>query len=299
MIWFNILKIFLQNNSGFVNGSQWGDILNGSNGDEFIVGGGSGDIIRGFSGNDLIVGGGFSDGDINQTVSFFGHHASHHVINNLKQDGDDLLVGGYGHDTIIGAGWHDGLVEDNGKFELGEVVAAPFDPDLTHHSNSNVIYAGPGNDLAVGANFADIIEGSRGNDKIYGLGGHDILNGGSSDTSNNYYDENDTIDGGSGDDLIIGGSGNDFMTGGQGSDIFSFGKYFGRDEISDFGISKEDQDKLDLSDIDGLSLSNIMASATYNDEGTTLNISVHGTITLLGIDQIQLEELADAGQILL
>lgn len=303
MGWYSILKYFLRTNEGFVKGSNWGDVLNGTGGNEFIVGGGGGDILNGFSGDDLIVGGGFSDGAIKQTLSAYGARPHQYNTEWLKHDGGDLLVGGYGDDTIVGGGWHDGLVADNGQVELGEIVAAPFNPDLIGHVNGNAIFAGPGDDFAVGANFGDVIEGGRGNDKIYGLDGHDVLRGGTSNESKKWiYDGNDTldggggndlIDGGSGNDLIIGGAGNDALYGGIGSDTFVFASGSGHDRVGDFNANEDTLD-LTLAPADFTSLAEVTVAASEVSQngytGVLIDLGEGNSAFIVGISVIDLTE---------
>jgi Ca2+-binding RTX toxin-like protein len=61
----------------------------------------------------------------------------------------------------------------------------------------------------VGADKADILNGTDGSDAIYGLGGNDWING---------LAGNDFLKGGGGTDIINGGPGNDFIIGGTEAD---------------------------------------------------------------------------------
>jgi Ca2+-binding RTX toxin-like protein len=70
-----------------------------------------------------------------------------------------------------------------------------------------------GDDVLIGTNLADRINGGDGDDDIYGGGGADILWGGSG---------NDYIDSGTGADYIGGGAGDDTMLGREGADVFAF-----------------------------------------------------------------------------
>jgi hypothetical protein len=97
---------------------------------------------------------------------------------------------------------------------------------------------GPGDNVLVGTNGRDFLDGGRGDDTIYGKGGNDRplpfrfgLVGGFGD---------DTIDGGGGDDHIAGyelgrarDRGEDTMTGGSGRDVLDGGR--GADTISGEG----------------------------------------------------------------
>lgn len=303
MGWYSFLQDLFRQQSGLINGSHAGDVLNGNGGDGFIIGGGGGDILNGFGGNDLIVGGGFSDGENLQTLSRYGASHSRFSINGPEYDGADIITGGSGNDTLIGAGWQDGLVADNGLFELGEVVAAPFDPNLKHNIPSNVIFGESGNDVVVGANFSDVIFGGTGNDHIYGLDGRDVLFGGGNNGKQNYKDQGrDTIDGGGGNDTINGGGGSDVLTGGGGSDIFVFDRGFGADTVTDFDVAGSaggDVDILDFSGIKGLTLHGLQSAATISDAGAILTIGSQGSILLPDIDAAGLQTMFDSGQIVI
>ena len=100
-----------------------------------------------------------------------------------------------------------------------------------------------GDDVIIGTDSDDIIDGLAGNDRIRGQNGDDIINGGDGDDYiHGGYGANtlsggagdDEIDGGSGDDVIIGGTGNDDLDGSSGSDIYRFALGDGEDRISDF-----------------------------------------------------------------
>lgn len=64
----------------------------------------------------------------------------------------------------------------------------------------------------------DTIDGGSGQDVIFGQGGNDSLSGGQGDDDIDGGDGNDVLDGGQGQDELIGGAGNDTLTGGTGDD---------------------------------------------------------------------------------
>ncbi|MEI6651068.1 MAG: DUF4347 domain-containing protein [Chlorobiaceae bacterium] len=70
-------------------------------------------------------------------------------------------------------------------------------------------------------NEEDTINGLSGNDSVSGLGGNDIINGDSGNDVINGGDGHDTINGGSGNDVLNGGAGNDSLNGGSGNDSIS------------------------------------------------------------------------------
>ena len=86
----------------------------------------------------------------------------------------------------------------------------------------NVIQGGAGNDIIFGSNVENRIEGGDGSDIIYGGNNNDELIGGDGD---------DTIYGQGGDDKLYGGAGQNKLNGGQGLDEYHIGE--GLDIISD------------------------------------------------------------------
>lgn len=130
------------------------------------------------------------------------------------------------------------------------------------------------NDVLDGAIGDDLIYGWRGNDILGGLGGDDSLWGGIG---------HDQIFGDDGDDLLVGGVGRDVLTGGAGSDTFAFGRYSGRDTITDFDVSEDT-----LLFGGGVSISNVSVRDVDGDGQADLALSlgadgVDGTLVLLGV----------------
>jgi Ca2+-binding RTX toxin-like protein len=76
-----------------------------------------------------------------------------------------------------------------------------------------------GNDLLIGTDGADSLDGGNGNDCIIGNGGDDLLEGGNGDDVIVGGLGADTISGGGGINVIFGGAGNDTISGGNRSDL--------------------------------------------------------------------------------
>jgi hypothetical protein len=79
-------------------------------------------------------------------------------------------------------------------------------------AGNDYIFAGDGNDSALGRGGKDIIDGGDGNDKLDGGIGDDSLNGSAGD---------DSVVGGDGKDTLVGGAGNDSINGGAGDDVLN------------------------------------------------------------------------------
>jgi Ca2+-binding RTX toxin-like protein len=88
---------------------------------------------------------------------------------------------------------------------------------------ASVINGGDGNDTLGAGNGADTIDGGNGNDLIAGYGGNDTILGGSGNDTLFGNDGADTISGGIGNDSILGGNGNDSLSGGDGHDTLNGG----------------------------------------------------------------------------
>ncbi|MCT7966894.1 CAP domain-containing protein [Laspinema sp. D1] len=75
-----------------------------------------------------------------------------------------------------------------------------------------------GDDIIIGSNDGELINGNQGRDRIYGTGGNNFMRGGMDDDTLVGADGNDTINGNQGNDAIFGGNGQNLLRGGQGND---------------------------------------------------------------------------------
>ncbi|MFA7946372.1 retention module-containing protein [Pseudomonas brenneri] len=121
----------------------------------------------------------------------------------------------------------------------------------------------------------DTLLGGSGDDILFGQGGNDYLDGGKG---------NDILLGGTGNDTLIGGKGNDILIGGTGADTFVWSAGdTGNDVIKDFKASEGD--RIDLRDLlkgetDG-TIDNFLKLTTV-DNVTTLQISSEGKLNAAG-----------------
>jgi Ca2+-binding RTX toxin-like protein len=102
-----------------------------------------------------------------------------------------------------------------------------------------------GNDLFVGSNKRDYLDGFRGNDTINGNAGNDTLLGNAGDDKLLGGLGSDLLTGGAGADKLSGGRGIDTLAGGKGNDVFVFDaplSVLNRDRIVDFHNSTGDND---------------------------------------------------------
>ena len=128
-----------------------------------------------------------------------------------------------------------------------------------------------GNNILIGTNDADRIDGLGGNDTLKGFGGDDIMNGG---------DGNDIINAGSGDDIIDGGQGVNTLTGGGGNDIFvvSSQSAYGN-TITDFSAG----DRIDLSYFGVSDFASLQFVIGQSGSDTVISLGHYNPITLSGV----------------
>jgi glucose/arabinose dehydrogenase len=111
-------------------------------------------------------------------------------------------------------------------------------------------------------------------------------------------DQNDTLRGFGGDDMIFGGSGNDFIDGGTGkdtligglgSDRFAFAPSSGADLINDFAAGVGSGDRIDLRGFANIhTYSQVLARANQVEGNTVLDFVNGDTLTLMGVSKASL-----------
>ncbi|MEQ9171473.1 MAG: Ig-like domain-containing protein [Rhodospirillales bacterium] len=106
--------------------------------------------------------------------------------------------------------------------KLLAALVAKFSPPAPEKGSrgDDVIVGGNGRDKIDGRAGDDTLDGAGGDDKVYGGSGNDVIEGGSG---------NDRVSGGRGDDILSGGTGNDHIDGGRGNDVINGGD--GRDLV--------------------------------------------------------------------
>ena len=249
-------------------------------GDDTVIGTDQNDVIFAGAGNDFLDGRGGDDslsGD-EQFVS-----AGNDII--YAGAGDDFLYGGLGDDQLYGGDGVDNALEElaTGTFvastrrlnvdgfvvrdhgiESFSVNGSQGDDfiDVALVVGSCVIYGLAGDDIIIGSNQADWLDGGEGNDSISGRDGNDEVYGGLGD---------DVIQGGDGDDWLFGNEGNDDLSGNAGRDTVRGGEADDRLE----GNAGDD-------DLDGEAGSDTVLGGAGNDvlsedpDPTGLGDSLHG-----------------------
>ena len=135
--------------------------------------------------------------------------------------GADVMKGGTGNDTYIVENIGDVVKEErNGGMDIVYTTLKNY--TLTNNVET-LIFSGTGAFTGRGNALANTINGGSGNDVLYGMGGNDTLNGGAGNDTLEGGDGADTLKGGAGHDNLTGGAGNDRLEGGQGTDIMTGG----------------------------------------------------------------------------
>lgn len=199
--------------------------------------------------------------------------------------GDDVLFGGAGADTLEGG---DGVDLANYRWSLeGVTVDLGLGSGVGGDAQGDVLsgierVAGSFNDdLLIGSDEAETLNGLKGDDTIYGNAGADKLFGNVGDDYLDAGSGDDVIAGKEGNDTIIGAAGDDKMSSGEGADLFVFYAGDGADRISDFEL---DTDVLHFVDVAAFADLNINAHASGS-----LVTGGDVTVVLRGIDALMLD----------
>ncbi len=213
-----------------VEGSDFGDTITGTTGNNALLGRGGADTLNGGEGADTLRGG--ADADI-----------LNGGIGNDRLSGDagaDAHNGGEGldtadyrksssavtvniDDTANGVGDAQGdtwssverfFLTQNDDVFIGSATAT--NDIIRGFAGADNISGGAGDDVIWGDNDGDTLAGDAGSDRLYGGEGVDI------------------IDGGAGIDRIFGGTEGDTLTGGSETDFFFFEANAGADTITDW-----------------------------------------------------------------
>ncbi len=255
----------------FINGNGGNDILNGGGGNDRLDGGAGNDVLDGGTGNDHLSGGTGSD------TYLFGLGSGHDVVNNydtsagrldrillaagvttqnitLRRSGSDLVLRlDNDQDSIrVQSFFHE---DGAGGYQIDRIDFADGTQWDVPTIKQMVLQATDGADQLTGYASGDVIDGGIGDDRIDGLAGDDTLSGGLG---------NDNLSGGAGNDVLYGGSGNDYLDGGAGSDTYLFGRGDGHDRISNYDLTAERMDVLQLAE--GVAQSDIRLTRSSNND---------------------------------
>jgi len=196
-----------------IDGSSANDQINGGDGDDQIFGGFGDDQLFGSAGVDTIDG----------------------------QSGDDTLHGGDEDDRLVGRAGHDQMFGHNGADTL---IGSDGDDSLVGGAGNDVLLGQDGADALHGDLADDLLQGGRGADTLFGGWGNDTISGVVDDPDMpglQDLDENDYLNGGGGDDLILAGR-DDIISTGDGADTVALGDWLSQDhqaQITDFSVTED------------------------------------------------------------
>jgi Ca2+-binding RTX toxin-like protein len=236
-----------------IYGGEGNDSLFGNGGRDLIDGGDDYDTLYGGGGNDILYGGLYGSdtiygGDNNDSISFsatgvggaLGDGGKGNDTVTVGSDTFDVTVhGGAGNDEVVVGGGSGQIFGDEGDDQLFTYSGGP---------GSNVLYGGAGNDtLGAGApdGGSNELYGGDGMDRIssiagnaYGGRGHDEMDARGSNNNVTLWGDlgNDVLTGGVFSDTLNGGLNNDILTGGEGDDRLDGG--IGHDQL--FGGTNAD-----------------------------------------------------------
>ncbi|OPY74940.1 MAG: Bifunctional hemolysin/adenylate cyclase precursor [Syntrophorhabdus sp. PtaU1.Bin050] len=219
--------------SGWITGTESGDVITGTD---------SGDVIDGKAGDDTIHGGSGND-------TLYGEDGNDSLDGGM---GADLLFGGTGNDTyVFNSGDGVDTIEDSATPEEGNMISfgeGITRNDLTLHQDGSVltIDVGTNGDALRLLNFdqqgTHTVETVRFFDGSQvplidlldpGTEGNDTIVTGSSDDIIHAKGGDDSVSTGAGNDILDGGRGNDTLDGGTGNDTYLYNPGDGTDTIHD------------------------------------------------------------------
>jgi Ca2+-binding RTX toxin-like protein len=247
----------------FIEGLDGNDFVFGLEGNDYIYGNTGNDTLRGDNGDDYLDGGEGADSLIGT-------------------NGNDLLDGGLGDDTMNGGEGDDSYYVDS-AFDVIQGETSTSGKDLVYSSVSinlinnieNLTLIGEGNitgagnildNVLIGNNKVNILNGLAGNDTLYGLDGNDTLKGGDGNDYLNGDGEPLTGEGDAAEPVYIAA---DRMEGGAGDDTYVVN--------SSFDVVVEDVNQGN---------DTIISSISYNLDRDVENLTLIGSGNLTGAGNI-------------
>jgi len=298
-----------------IEGSNFGDFLQGNSGANTLLGGLGNDTLLGGFGNDLLIGGAGSD-SINGGDGF--DIASYETSTALVR----VALWNPASNTGDAAG-------DTINFQVEVVLGSGFNDNLQGNNTGNILRGGAGNDLILGGFGDDTLEGGAGADDFGGGDGFDVvsyanataalrialfnptLHSGEAAGDNiradievvagtNFNDSlegsasnnnlrgglgNDRILGGGGNDTLWGQGGNDTLTGGTGNDRFVFESGGSADVITDFVGGAGASDLFNLLSFGAAfdTFAEVTAAASQQGANLLINFGAGNTLTLQNV----------------
>lgn len=274
------------------------NVLNGGAGDDRVDAGVDDDVIDGGAGSDLVVYTSATAGVIVNltTGTAAGEGVGTDTLKSIERvQGSfysDVLTGNGANNTLFGEDGDDQLKGQNGDDILsGGTGADQLDGGMGIDtvSYADEVFGGARVNLATGVNAGsatgDVLSSIE---NLTGTDSNDIFVGDDVTNRLDGYLGNDQLSGGAGEDVLIGDAGNDQLTGGVDKDIFLFAdsrlaQPLGTDTIQDF------QDTIDRISFVGNAAVDAFSDLSFFQQGTTARVAFDGgVIRLLNTDVSQL-----------
>jgi Ca2+-binding RTX toxin-like protein len=250
---------------------------NGSN-DTISAANGAATVTAGpLSGNLLVFGGA-------DPLTFVGQGSGSATV--IGGSGGLTFTGDAGKATVVGGtGGVTSIVGGSGS-----LLFAGGTSSLTGGADATVDGGSGGATLFGSAGQSLTYTGTQGSALYQALGGSETINASTSTTDNTFFAStltgaNDSIQGGSGADVLVAGSGADTLGGGGGNDQFMFMKSYTTgqsDIVTDFTSSSTYQ----FNFIDygvGQTSESLITNATVGPSGTTISLTDGTTVTFEGL----------------
>lgn len=218
-------------------GYSGNDRLWGQDGNDSLWGGAGSDTLRGGNGNDTIVGGAGADSILGENgndvfyAAMGGRFQTADGSYQITHLGNDTINGGTGKDLIYIDGRsteYTFLDKGNNVVEITRKVSGDklylSAVEFLVFSDRVMTFDPSYNTIVTGTFGNDLLEGTNLDDALLGLAGNDLIYG---------FAGNDLLSGDQGDDTLFGGAGNDWIFGVRGNDILHGGS--GDDTISGGG----------------------------------------------------------------
>lgn len=311
----------LGGNDTITGGANWGDTLDGGDGNDSIYGngwlyGGAGDdylssiqssYLSGGAGNDTLTGRGidsylYARGDGLDIILDYTAYDPATAVNPASNYADSIIFGDgiaetdirltrSGDDLLIRiAGTNDGITIQQHFAPADGVLSYAIEgfafQDGTTWDTTiiNAYLANYGSNQT--SNSSDFIFGTSLNDRINGLEGDDYISAGDGDDQIDGGFGNDILVGKAGSDTLTGGAGDDILQGGTGGDVYKFGRDDGHDVIIDAKHNLEIDTILLNNDIDPTQVTLKFDELVPQD----LIISINGSSAQLTIKNFNAQE---------
>ena len=283
----------------FIDGSQDGDTITGSDDDQFegFAGLGGADEIAGGDGFDVafynfeadFFGGNYANSDGNGTIGIIADLASNQVTdtqgNNDTLTGIEEIQATNERDILSATGASAGIIF-HGLGGNDTITGSGFDDELVGGDDDDTMSGVGGNDTLLGGDGNDLLNGGLNNDRLLGGEGVDTLNGGDGDdVLIDRVGATNTFNGGAGEDRVVSGDGIDIVSGGSERDVIK--TYGGADEINGDGgddviLSGDGHDIVYGGDNDDVIKTGLGNDTVYGGEGNDIIYGWRGDDELYG-----------------